>query len=260
MLTMNCMGSNGLLGNQMFQYATLRTLSKKFNYEYCIPPVENFSRNDNHLSLIDCFKLNQEKYEFLDLYKITSNSLDFDDQIFNKCPDNIDLEGYFQDVKYFQDNSDDIKKSFTFYEKYSDVGNHYFYTPFGDQEVISLHIRRGDYLNFSHHPTQPIEYYEKALKYFDSNLNVLIFTDDIEWAKQQELFNSERFFFSTNNNTAVDLYMQTLCSYHIIANSTFSWWGAWLANSKRVVKPKLWFGPPIEGYDNFLCVDGWIVI
>ncbi len=261
MITISYMGLNGSLGNQMFQYAALRSISKKFNYQYCLPYIENSNVLDaKRLNLIDCFKLNTDTTNNVNLYKIKLDTLAFDEEIFNKCPDNVDLDGYFQDIKYFENNADDIRNSFTFYEKYSDVGNQYFYSSFKDEEVISLHIRRGDYLKFSHHPTQKIDYYEKALSFFDSNLKVLIFTDDIEWARQQKLFNSERFFFSTNNNTAVDLYMQTLCSYHIIANSTFSWWGAWFANSKKVVKPRIWFGPPIEGYDNFLYVDDWITI
>lgn len=261
MITISYMGFNGLLGNQMFQYAALRSLAKKFNYEYCLPFIENSNVFDaKHLNLIDCFKLKNDTRKNIDLYKIKLETLEFDENIFNKCPDNVDLDGYFQDVRYFQDNAEDIRDCFTFHEKYSDVGNQYFNSAFKNEEIISLHIRRGDYLKFSHHPTQPIEYYEQALKYFDTNLKVLIFTDDIDWARQQELFNSERFFFSTNNDTGVDLYMQSLCSYHIIANSTFSWWGAWLANSKKVIKPKLWFGPPIEHYENFLYVDGWITL
>jgi hypothetical protein len=260
MITISCLGSNGLLGNQMFQYAALRSISKKFGYDYFLPPEENFQTDKRHLNLIDCFKLNNEDRKYVDLYKIKIDTLAFDENIFNKCPDNIDIDAYFQDVKYFQNNSDEIKKAFTFNEKYSDVGNNYFYSAFPNEEVISLHIRRGDYLNFSHHPTQPIEYYAKALNFFNDNLKVLVFTDDIQWARQQDLFKSERFFFSENNNGGVDMYMQTLCSYHIIANSTFSWWGAWLANSKLVVKPKKWFGPPLDNYDDFLSVNGWISI
>lgn len=260
MITIGTMGSNGLLGNQMFQYASLRTISKKFNYQYCLPPAENFKSNKGDLNLLECFKLNNEDKKYVDLYKIKLENLSFEENIFNKCPDNVDIDGYFQDVKYFKNNANDIKKSFTFYEQYSDVGNNYFYSAFQNEEVISLHIRRGDYLKFSHHPIQPIEYYAKALKFFDANLKVLIFTDDIEWASQQDLFKNERFFFSRNNYNAVDMYMQSLCSYHIIANSTFSWWGAWLANSKRVVKPRKWFGPPIDHYDDFLNVEGWISI
>lgn len=256
---MNKLGAIGKLGNQMFQYAALRSIAKKFNYEYCLPSFDGHLCEED-LNIFDCFKLNGEIRKNTDLYEIKIQTLALDEDIFNKCPDNVDLIGYFQDVKYFEDNSDDIKKSFEFKENFFNHAKQCFYSSFGNEEVISLHIRRGDYLNFSQHPTQEIEYYKKALMFFNRNLKVLIFTDDLNWAEQQEIFNSDRFFFSRYNNTAVDLCMQTLCKYHIIANSTYSWWGAWLANSKKVVKPKKWFGPPLDNYDNFLNVNNWISI
>jgi len=113
MITIGCLGSKGLLGNQMFQYAALRTISKKFGYQYCLPPTEMFQLDKKHLNLIDCFKLNDEEHKDLNLYKIKLNTPGFDEEIFNKCPDNIDIDGYFQDIKYFENNSEDIKKSFT---------------------------------------------------------------------------------------------------------------------------------------------------
>lgn len=261
---MNCMGSIGRLGNQMFQYAALRSISKKFNYEYCLPVV-NFKcfdalGNPEDLNLFECFELNDEERKNTDLYPIKLETFGFDDNVFYKCPDNVDLHGYFQDVKYFENNAEDIRKSFVFKKNHSDVAHQQFYSSFPNQEVISLHIRRGDYSHQSHHPVQSLEYYAKALKFFNKDLKVLIFSDDVDWAERQEIFQSERFLFSRNNNSAVDLCMQTFCKYHIIANSTFSWWGAWLANSKKVVKPKLWFGPPLDNYKNFLDVKGWIAL
>lgn len=256
---MNCLGSIGRLGNQMFQYAALRSLSKKFNYEYCLPP-KNFKLNDEDLDLFDCFVLNNEHRKYTDFYTIEIQTPGFDEKIFDKCPDQVDLRGYFQDLKYFEENQTDIKKAFTFYNHHTDTAKKYFYSGFSDNEVISLHIRRTDYLNFPFHPVQTLEYYANALKHFDENLKVLIFTDDVEWAMQQELFKSKRFFFSTNNNNAVDLCMQTLCNYHIIANSSYSWWGAWLADSKKVVKPSFWFDDILKKYNNFLDVKDWIII
>jgi hypothetical protein len=259
---MNCLGSIGRLGNQMFQYAALRSIAKKFNYEYCIPIVESKCLdsygNSEDLNLFECFELNNEKIKNTNFYKIKSNTLGLDEDIFHKCPDNVDLYGYFQDIKYFEDNKDDIKKCFIFKDQHLNIAKQYFYSTFSNEEIISLHIRRGDYTLYSHHPVQPLEYYSKALKFFNKDLKILVFSDDVDWVQQQEIFKSERFFFSRYNNSAVDLCMQTFCKYHIIANSTFSWWGAWLANSKKVIKPKLWFGPPLDNYKNFLDVKNWI--
>ena len=72
---------------------------------------------------------------------------------------------------------------------------------------------------------------------------VIIFSDDTDWCKEQELFSSDRFLVSESGSSYVDLCLMSMCSYHIIANSSFSWWGAWLADSKKVVYPDKWFGP-----------------
>jgi len=112
----------------------------------------------------------------------------------------------------------------------------------GDTEVISLHIRRGDYVLNDNHPVQTIEYYQQALDKLPSDIPVLVFSDDTEWCKAHEFFRPDRFFILEGNGTEVDMCMMTLASYHIIANSSFSWWGAWLAKSKHVIAPKNWFG------------------
>jgi hypothetical protein len=73
------------------------------------------------------------------------------------------------------------------------------------------------------------------------DIPVMVFSDGIEWCKEQELFQDDRFIFAEGNNTGVDLCLQSLCTYHIIANSSFSWWGAWLAKSDKIIAPKKWF-------------------
>lgn len=255
---MNCLGANGRLGNQMFQYAALRSIAKKHNYEYCLPINPKLDNED--FNLFDCFLLDNELRSNTNFYNIVLEDPGFNEDIFYRCPDNINLRGYFQDVKYIKNNSKDIKKCFTFKPEIVQSANNTFKSCFSNQEVISLHIRRTDYFDWSHSIVHGIEYYSEALNFFGDDIKVLIFSDDIDWACKQELFNGNRFFFSHNNNNAVDLYLQTLCNYHIIANSTFSWWGAWLANSKRVIKPKIWFGSSLEHHYNFLDVDEWISI
>jgi hypothetical protein len=256
MLSMNCLGSIGQLGNQMFQYAALRSLAKKFNYQYCLPVIYNKLHNED-LNLYDSFVLDNELKQNTNLYHIEIETNGFDEKIYNKCPDNINLQGYFQDVRYFEDNKDDIKKCFRFKDNIFEASEQTFKSIFHDEEVISLHIRRGDYLKFEHHPVLPLNYYIEALNFFDENIKVLVFSDDIDWACSQEQFRTQRFFFSRWNNNAVDMCMQTFCNYHIIANSSFSWWGAWLSDSKKVIKPRKWFGPPLTVDTKFLNVHKW---
>ena len=260
MITMSCLGFMGRLGNEMFQYATLKSLSKKFNYEYVLPEVPYKQQNED-ANLYECFNLNNEIPKNVDLYNIHIGNLGFDSNLFLKCPDNVDLCGFFQDVRYFEFNKEDIKKCFTFKDNILKASQNIFYSIFSSKEVISLHIRRGDYINNYNQPALPLGYYIEALNFFDDNIDVLIFSDDIDWAYSQEIFRKERFYFSRNCNNAMDLCMQTFCNYHIIANSSFSWWGSWLANSKKVVKPKFWFSSELnDQYPNFLNVDGWISI
>jgi hypothetical protein len=95
-----------------------------------------------------------------------------------------------------------------------------------------------------------LEYYQTALQKFDSNLPVIIFSDEPEWCNEQELFSDERFMVSESGDQYVDMCLMSLCSHHIIANSSFSWWGAWLSNSVNVVAPLQWFGESNQGKDT----------
>ena len=120
----------------------------------------------------------------------------------------------------------------------------------GLSRPVSLHIRRTDYLELDHHNSLGLDYYEKALGEFDSDRTIIIFSDDAEWCKEQKLFDGDRFLVAEGNINYVDLCLMTLCTGHIIANSSFSWWGAWLSNSKKVIAPKNWFSGHLEEQDT----------
>ena len=247
MLCNDDLGNLGRLGNQMFQYAALRGLANKHGYEYCLPPREVVATYDlnsanSDITIFECFKIPDSPRMITNFPKIMESTFALDSNFWDNCPNNISLCGYFQTEKYFKHIENDIFDAFTFVDEIKEPTENAFVERFGDTEVISAHLRRGDYLQYSHHPVQDLEYYEKGLSYMPKNIPVMVFSDDIEWCKRQELFKDERFIFSEGNNTGVDLYLQTLCKYHIIANSSFSWWGSWLANSKQTIAPKKWFG------------------
>ena len=124
-------------------------------------------------------------------------------------------------------------------------------------EAISLHIRRTDHLiKPTYHPVLPLSYYEEALSKFPSDIPVLVFSDDPAWCHEQELFAGDRFLISDSGDNITDMCLMSMCQYQIMANSTYSWWGAWLSNSDNVVAPKLWFGP--DGQDpKDIHVDRW---
>ena len=144
-----------------------------------------------------------------------------------------------------------------------------------------LHVRRGDpnltdprgfkwsYTQCSsQHPPQPLEYYEKALRAFPEDQPVIVFSDSVDWVKEQELFQPDRFMISEPEDKYedgsftpyADLCLMSLCSHAIIANSSMSWWGAWLQSDpdKMVFAPKMWFGPDYKDKDTKdLYYPGW---
>jgi hypothetical protein len=267
MLSFNYLGNLGRLGNQMFQYASLRGIAARRGYDFVIPPRQVFGNIDDNVRgsdafIYDCFELCDSDKALSEYPRLSESTFGFDENIYYNCPDSIDLFGYFQCEKYFEHIEEDIRKDFTFKEDIRNISNEIFSQLFGNQEVISLHVRRGDYTTNPNHPTQSLEYYEKSLSNFDSDLPVIIFSDDPQWCDEQELFSPDRFFISEGGDTKVDLCLMTLCSYHIIANSSYSWWGSYLAKSKKTIAPSDWFGEELKKTKDTreLYRKDWIVI
>ena len=263
MIGFNALGKLGRLGNQMFQFASLKGIAKNNNYNFCLPPSEDKDEWTDHQLFVP-FKF--QNVMLLNIQYIDGNrptveekSFAFDEELYNNCPKWVNLQGYFQSEKYFKNIEDDIRNDFQFHD--------HIYNPAKKMvdsvdNPISLHIRRTDYLTLSNnHNNLGLEYYEEALKHFDNDRTVIIFSDDPEWCNQQEIFSGDRFLVSENNSNYVDLCLMTLCKDHIIANSSFSWWGAWLAKGNKVIAPSKWFGPDNAHLDttDLYCSD-WIVI
>jgi len=250
MISFNNLGNLGRLGNQMFQYASLKGIATNRGFSYSMPPVDVFGTRDanvrddefNIYKVFSTLKPNtiQETSNQVLMEKVHG----FDEDLFNNCPDDIDLFGYYQTHKYFEHIEDQIREEFTF-ESGIEGSARSIFTRFelGD-EVISLHVRRGDYIYNPNHPLQPTEYYKTALDILSpsSDIPVIVFSDDWMWCNEQEIFKDDRFIISSNNEPDFDMCLMSMCNYHIIANSSFSWWGAWLANSQKIIAPKDWFG------------------
>jgi len=260
MLSFNHLGNLGHLGNQMFQYASLRGIASKHGYEICICPREYVgTKYSVKNSIQDYFNLNT-KFNLTTNPAVQESSFAFDQNLFDNCPDNIDLFGYFQSEKYFTHIETEIRKEFTFKDDIRKPAKELFDSVFSGTDVISLHIRRGDYVVNDNHPVQPIEYYKEGLSKLPE-LPVIVFSDDSEWCREQEIFSSDRFTVSEGNDAATDLYLQSLCNYHIIANSSFSWWGSWLSDSKKTIAPKNWFGGSCINHNtsDLYCPE-WVII
>ena len=246
MIGFDYLGKAGQLGNQMFQFAAIKGIAQNRGYDTCIPK-HNQKHHDGignilTIELDNVFDIECQR-STIGSDILTEQRFDFDETLFNNCPDNVSLYGFFQTEKYFKHIEDTIRRDFIFKKRIRDECKEIVEEVF-DQDPIALHIRRGDFLiNSGNHHNLSIDWYEKALKKFDPDREVIIFSDDIFWASAQELFKPDRFIISDGNSSYHDMFMMTQCSDFIIANSTFSWWGAWLANTGRVIAPSKWFGP-----------------
>ena len=262
MISFNNLGNYGRLGNQMFQYASLRGIAANRGYGFCIPPVEVFGSNDlnvkqSGIHIHNTFDLSHVQTSISSYNIIEESHCHFDEVLFHECEDNVDLLGYFQTEKYFQHIENDIRKDFSFSNQLLTVCSDFIDEIDSTHQIISLHIRRGDYLNLnSFHPIPSLSYYEEALDQFP-NLPVLIFSDDSNWCMEQELFDGDKFLVSTNTSD-FDMCLMSMCTHHIIANSSFSWWGAWLSGSKNVIAPEVWFGSSLSDKNTSdLYCKGW---
>ena len=283
MLAFNNIGSLGRLGNQMFEYAALRGIAARHGYEWCIPPPER--KGIENYSLHECFKLSPDRREGImePCQYAQEPYFHFCQELFDTCPDNVSLHGFFQSWRYFDNVKDEIRKDYTFHEGILEPCKEMMEELEG-QEPIMLHVRRGDpnltdprgfkwsYTQCgSMHPVQPVEYYEKALKHFRKDQPVIVFSDSTDWVKEQDFFKPDRFMISEPEDKYADgsftpyadLCLMSLCSHAIIANSSMSWWGAWLQTNpdKIVIAPKMWFGPDYKDKDtkDLYCPE-WILL
>lgn len=252
----------GGLANQMFQWAYGRYLSRKYQITLyldlnfyldqrgCTP--RNFSLN----------KFPNLRYNILppDLkvnVKRISDSFTFSDFVYDDKI-NYYLDGYWQSEKYFKDIKDTIKEDLS--PDYSTMDKLLKY-PFIDSNTVSMHIRRTDYLTSNgYHPIQTLEYYKKGLELIGNYDYVFIFSDDINWCRDNLKFRN--MIFMENNTDVQDLWLMSMCKNNIIANSSFSWWAAWLNNNKdkKVIAPNNWFGKNVNINESDIIPNDWIRI
>lgn len=170
---------------------------------------------------------------------------------FVSYPKNTCLQGFWQSERYFKDYEQEIRKDFRFRESVIEACK-----PIASRirscQAVSLHVRRGDYVsnpsaNQFHGLCSP-RYYSDAVDHIagtEKSMELFVFSDDIAWCRENLSFGYPVHFMETNS-AYEDLYLMSQCRHHIIANSSFSWWGAWLndRSNKIVVAPKQWFLDP----------------
>ncbi len=169
----------------------------------------------------------------------------------NQVPQNCYLAGYWQSEEYFQAHASKIRADFTFKLPMTDI-NAKLAEQIAQVNAVSLHVRRGDYVNIAKNKSIysecSLDYYKTAISYISkqvANPHFFIFSDDIAWVKDNLKIGMPCHYVDHNQNEESfnDMRLMSLCQHHIIANSSFSWWGAWLNPSanKIVIAPKHWF-------------------
>lgn len=254
MITNLSLGSGGRLGNQMFQYAMLVGIKHKLGFEIMIDEEIDKKSIYGHCELVRCFSLREcHFYNKSGIYApnhYSEERFDFDRRFFKKIDDNTNFDGYFQSEKYFEHCKDTVRKEFVFKDEIQKQAKE-FCLPMEGKRLVSIHVRRGDYVSLpGHHPLCGVEYYEKAMSHFSEDVQYICFSDDITWCRNN-LPSAKNLIFS-ENTTGVDLCIMSMCNDNIIANSSFSWWGAWLnpTPDKKVIAPKVWFGTFYSHYDT----------
>jgi len=262
MITVKIMGG---LGNQLFQYAFGRSLSldldtelffdvSHFDTEYA-RSLKHIFYKLNHFNIKE--KFNNQK--FSDGYNNESSKLNcYQEANFNNITDfpslrNINkiqlpafFNGFWQSEKYFLHNQNIIRKDLQFktplYGKNKAIASDIL-----DHNSVALHIRRGEYKNFPHFGMCDTGYYKRSVSFIEErieNPKFFIFSDDHDWVKKNIQIPHPSYHVTHNNvDTGFeDLQLMSLCKHFIVANSTFSWWGAWLSKNddKIVILPKPW--------------------
>ena len=279
----------GGLGNQMFQYAYAKALEQKgHEVKIDISAFETYKFHGGYqldkynIDLDSSIKDENDKfYKNTFFYKVLRRfGMDFSRRIKEKSllfdkklleiDDNSYLDGYFQCEKYFKDIREIILKQFTINQDISNYTKEIKNKIQNFQNSCSLHIRRGDFVNSKNiniHGACDIEYYKKAMKYLEEkvvNINYFIFSDDIEWVKENLAIQNAIYIDSKEKRIPhEDIYLMSLCKNNIIANSSFSWWGAWLNQNenKIVIAPKRWFADDkLESQSKDIVCDSWVKI
>ncbi len=234
----------GGLGNQLFQYAHGLKLSiiDKADVVFDTSFFETDSKDTSRPFLLD--KFNISSFQFVPIKE----------SIFKRLHEKIQLKltgdyKYFQSEKYFVEVKDEVRKQFTLKNPLSPAADEMMRNIQAEKNSVALHIRRGDYATNtqtnSFHGLCDLQYYYEAVAYFKSKLEnplFFIFSDDIQWVKNN--LHMERNIFVSNPNILdyEELALMSACSHNIIANSSFSWWGAYLNPNfnKIVIAPKQW--------------------
>lgn len=268
----------GRTGNQMFQYAAGRALSLERGTDLVVDDRAAIHRGESSLHRVfqlpvhPSVKLPPARHASPIGYALwrtlkrapkiyREKSLGFDPQ-FSALPDGTYLHGYWQTEKYFKKFRDQILADFTFPDARDK--NAELVSRIGETLSVSVHVRRGDYVSNASHVVCDQNHYDAALSALLPTLKIaptfFVFSDEPDWARENLKLPGEVVVIDHNGPEAdfEDLRLMSLCRHNIIANSSFSWWAAWLNKNpnRQVIAPKQWFGKPSLSNPD-IWADGW---
>lgn len=274
----------GGLGNQMFQYAAARGLGKSgcvyldtAHFERNNKSSDAFTAREIEIFLfpeIKAKKLNrflQKSLAGKKLFRrlarrlapvrfVSQKENEFFPELLSEWR-MLFMDGYFQSEKYFKHIRKDLVTEFTFPTIDDSFTKEIASRIEGCSQAVSLHVRRGDYLKpvvQNYHGLLPVDYYRAASSEVEAQVTkptYFVFSDDPKWCRSNLGFLNGDVVFVDGNTAAKDawkdMYLMTLCKHHIIANSSFSWWGAWLSHHYNGLKvaPRMWFNHEIANFN-----------
>lgn len=253
---------NGGLGNQMFQYAFYLRMRHESPLSFFIFDTEQSRGCHNGFELdkvfhIDCGwktkyyrKVNKYSQRMIGPFNeiVQKNSLEYDPSLMKEHHVLSSYTGYWQSEEYFKPVEKSVRKAFTFREELLSEKTIETSAYLRSINSVSVHIRRGDYLRDpDYYGLCTTDYYNKSISLLKERIPNALFvfiSDDVDWARQS-IKCENAFYVDWNNgkNSWQDMYLMSCCKHNIVANSSFSWWGAWLNPNpeKTVVTPKPWF-------------------
>lgn len=280
----------GGLGNQMFQYAAGRAIALNTGLPLVLD-LRHYERTREHGYAMSDFALVDDAIDTRDLppspkerpfayhfSRLTKRGMQlqkeasaaFDPKIAN-ISEPAWIEGYFQSERYFKEHSDIIRSELTLQSPPDEENAKWLKEIEAEPHAVSVHVRRGDYVRnpkfAAHHGSCTLDYYTKALAHIEAKIGakpvLYAFSDDPDWVRTNLQLGLEMKVVGHNgsNRNIEDIRLMSACRHHIIANSSFSWWGAWLnpREDKIVVAPQQWFASA-ETQNPDIWADDWIRI
>ncbi len=291
----------GGLGNQLYQYAFARRYELKYGknikllsyffWNKYIREVLLYKFTKNHQALgyhngfqLDVFNIKKQNIwlnNLLYIFKfLTKNINRYNEEECNRMPESIFKDnkkdvyffGYFGDIKYFEPYRDILLKELTL-KNISEGCKIWKNKINSTKNSVSLHIMRGDYVinpvvkKSSFVLSEETDYCNKAIDYLKNKIgeiNLFIFSDDLEWVRNNMKFENANYveYENQKKNSHEDMFLMSECMHNITANSTFSWWGGWLNKNpdKIVIIPKYWIKNPLNEINQGMIAKNFITL